>query len=235
MRFETLSDWLAWQERLHPQAIELGLERVRQVASRLKLLQWGIPIVTVAGTNGKGSCVAYLNAIYSAAGYCAGVYTSPHLIRYNERIRIRNQLAADQEICAAFEQVEQARGDVSLTYFEFGTLAALCLFRQNDCDLLILEVGLGGRLDAVNILDADLALITSISADHEAWLGKDLDGIAREKAAVMRPGKPAVSVDPAPPLGLLDYAQEYGIAIDLAGREFSRWVQDEQVLVLEKC
>ena len=187
MRFKTLDDWLAWQEGLHPSEIDLGLERVRAVYERMGVAL-GCPVITVAGTNGKGSCVAMLAAIYRAAGYRTGVYTSPHLLRYNERICINDEEVADQSLCEAFERVDQARIDAagletsetSLTYFEFGTLAALDLFSRATLDVVILEVGLGGRLDAVNIIDADVALIVTIAIDHVAWLGNSREAIGRE-------------------------------------------------------
>ncbi|MAT65563.1 MAG: bifunctional tetrahydrofolate synthase/dihydrofolate synthase [Gammaproteobacteria bacterium] len=210
MRFDSLAEWLRWQETLHPREIELGLDRVRAVADRLGLLQPACPVVTVGGTNGKGSTLASLEAIYSHAGYRTGLYTSPHLIRYNERIRIEQCEAGDAGIMAAFAAIDVARGDISLTYFEFGTLAALWLFARAQVDVMLLEVGLGGRLDAVNILDADVAVVTSIGLDHMDWLGETRDLIAREKAGIFRAGRPAICGDPDPPPALAAAAAECG-------------------------
>ena len=199
-RYATLEHWLAWQETLHPCAIDLGLERVRQVAQRLGLLDRpAFTVITVGGTNGKGSCVALLEAILRAAGYKTGAYTSPHLLRYNERIRLDGVTVDDASLCEAFARIDAARKDISLTYFEFGTLAALWLFQQTGVQVALLEVGLGGRLDAVNIIDADAALITTIAIDHVEWLGQDRDSIGREKAGIYRQGRPAICADPCLP------------------------------------
>ena len=208
MRFQSLAEWLNWQESLHFQAIDLGLDRCRAVAERMGLLPARYKVISIAGTNGKGTSAAMLDKIYQNAGYTVGTYTSPHLIRYNERIRINGREATDAMICAAFQQVDQARGDITLTYFEFGTLAAMALFRSASIDLGILEVGMGGRLDAVNILDADVALITAISLDHQQWLGSTREQIGREKAGIMRPGRPAVCSDPAVPDSIISCAEE---------------------------
>lgn len=202
MRFDTLADWLRWQETLHPREIDLGLERVGEVAGRLDLLQPTCPVITVAGTNGKGSTLACLEAIYAQAGYRTGLYTSPHLVAYNERVQIARQQVSDADIMAAFEAVDQARGQVSLSYFEFGTLAALWLFQRERLDVMLLEVGLGGRLDAVNIIDADVAVVTRIGLDHIDWLGDSLEQIGREKAGVFRPDRPAICGDPDPPVSV---------------------------------
>ena len=198
-RFQLLADWLAWQEQLHPRPIDLGLERIKSVYQQLKPSTKTLPTITVAGTNGKGSSIAYLSAIYLAQGYRVGAYTSPHILRYNERIQINGVPVADDIICAAFERIDAVRGDISLSYFEFSTLAALLIFAEADLDVQLLEVGLGGRLDAVNIIDADAAIVTSIGIDHTEWLGNTLDEIAREKAGVFRPEKPAVIADPSAP------------------------------------
>ena len=193
MRFNNLQAWLTWQETLNPKTIDLGLDRVRIVLQKLGLSEKFIcPVLTVGGTNGKGSTVACLEAILLAANYCVGSYTSPHSYHYNERIRINGADVDDATLCAAFEQVDQARGDVALTYFEFGTLAALCIFAQSNLDVVVLEVGLGGRLDAVNVIDADVSIITTVDIDHTDWLGKDIESIAREKAGIMRTGKPVI-------------------------------------------
>jgi len=220
MRFQTLDEWLAWQETAHSSAIDLGLERVGAVARQLGLTTPPHPVITVAGTNGKGSCVAYLEAIYRAAGYRVGAYTSPHLVRYNERVRIDGEPVGDTVLCEAFARIDEARGETSLSYFEFGTLAALEIFRQHGVDVALLEVGLGGRLDAVNILDADLALITSIGIDHVEWLGGDRESIGREKAGIMRGDRPAVCGDLNPPASLLAHAASVGAQLYRLGEEF---------------
>lgn len=207
-RFAALDDWLAWQEQSHPRSIDLGLERVAGVFSRLAVQPKKIPTITVAGTNGKGSCVAFLEAIYRAQGYKVGAYTSPHILRYNERIRVDGQPAADDDICAAFERIDAVRADTSLSYFEFGTLAALDIFSHAGVDVQILEVGLGGRLDAVNIVDADVAIVTTIAIDHVDWLGDTVEAIGREKAGIFRSGVPAVIGDLQVPASLLQTARE---------------------------
>lgn len=210
MRFQTLAEWLAWQETLHPKAIDLGLERVRAVAERMGVLTPSHTVITVAGTNGKGSSVAMLESILSCAGLRVGTYTSPHLWRYNERIRIERLSVEDAAIIDAFERIDTARGDISLSYFEFGTLAALDILQQAELDVAVLEVGLGGRLDAVNILDADCALVTGIGIDHVEWLGSDRESIGREKGGIFRAGRPAVCSDPRPPASLREAARERG-------------------------
>jgi dihydrofolate synthase/folylpolyglutamate synthase len=220
MRFKTLDAWLQWQEGLHPKAIDLGLDRVLKVARRLGITRSEAVVITVAGTNGKGSSLAMLDAIYREAGYRPGLYTSPHVHRYNERIRIDGEMLSDEALCEAFEAVDQARGDVSLSYFEFGTLAALQLFSVRDLDLILLEVGLGGRLDAVNVIDPDLALITSIDVDHVEWLGSDREQIGREKAGIMRPGKPVIISDPAPPGSIQAESERIGSHLSRLGQEF---------------
>jgi dihydrofolate synthase/folylpolyglutamate synthase len=216
-----LADWLSYQERIHPKSIELGLERSREVAQRLGLLPAQAVTLTVAGTNGKGSSVTLAAEIYRAAGYRTGRYTSPHLLRYNERIAIDGVDATDASLCSAFAAIEAARGDIPLTYFEFGTLAALWLFRQAAVTVQVLEVGLGGRLDAVNIVDADCALITNIGLDHMDWLGRDRDSIGFEKAGILRPGRPAVVSETAPPQGLLQHAEALGLSVVMPDRDYS--------------
>lgn len=198
----TLDDWLAWQECLNPRAIALGLERTDGVARRLGLLPAPCLSVIVGGTNGKGSTVTLAAAIWQAAGYKVGRYISPHLKHYRERIAVDNVDADDAALLRAFEAVEAARGDTPLTYFEFGTLAALWLFRETKVDVQVLEVGLGGRLDAVNVVDADAALITNIGLDHLDWLGPDRDAIGAEKAGIARAGRPLIYVDEDAPRGL---------------------------------
>jgi dihydrofolate synthase / folylpolyglutamate synthase len=194
----SLAEWLAFIERQHAQPIALGLERVIQVRDRMKI-ELRCPVITVGGTNGKGSTCAMLEAILGAAGYRTGLYTSPHLVSYNERVRIAGAQAGDDALCEGFEAVEIARGGVSLTYFEFGTLAALHVFAASSLDCLILEVGLGGRLDAVNAVDADCAILTSVGIDHVDYLGADRESIGREKAGIFRPYRPAVIAEPDPP------------------------------------
>ena len=206
----TLSEWLDWQETLHLSSIDLGLDRVRIAAENLDLLTLPFPAISVAGTNGKGSSTAMLQSIYQQAGYKTGVYTSPHLLRYNERIALNGAPASDDAICKAFAQINQARGETSLTYFEFGTLAAALLFVQEKIDIAIFEVGLGGRLDAVNLWDADIALITGIAIDHESWLGNNREDIAIEKAGIMRSGKPVVCGDQHPPTTIASEADRIG-------------------------
>jgi len=220
-RFSSLQDWLSWQETLHPTAIELGLERIGRVADRLGCRRPASVVISVAGTNGKGSCVAMLEAILLRAGFRVAAYTSPHLYRYNERLRFDGQPVSDAELCDAFARVDSARAEQSLTYFEFGTLAALELMSRRKPDVALLEVGLGGRLDAVNIVDAHVALITSIGIDHTDWLGPDRDAIGREKAGIMRTGRPAVCADRDPPAGLIEQAGRCGAQLALAGRDFS--------------
>lgn len=223
----TLSDWLAHCERLHPKTIDMGLDRVKAVARRMAL-QLDCPIITVAGTNGKGSTCAMLESILGQAGYRTGVYTSPHLVHFEERLRLRGEVVKGDELLPSFERVEQARkgeGDggeeISLSYFEFTTLAILDCMSHAGLDVAILEVGLGGRLDAVNILDADCAIITSIDLDHMELLGPDRGSIGREKAGIMRTGRPVIVSDPIPPQSVLDHA----IAIDADlwrfGRDFN--------------
>jgi dihydrofolate synthase/folylpolyglutamate synthase len=193
LRFQTLDQWLQWQETLHATEIELGLERVAAVWERIyPSTQLPFPVVTVAGTNGKGSTVAMLEVMLSAGGYRVGCFTSPHLVRYNERIRLDCVEVADRELCAAFDRIDRARGGETLTYFEFSALAALSIFVDARPDAVVLEVGLGGRLDATNIVDPDLALITTIGLDHTAWLGDTLEQIATEKAGIMRASRPTI-------------------------------------------
>lgn len=219
-RFSTLDEWLAWQETLHPVSIELKLDRIRTVLRRLRLEPPPYPTITIGGTNGKGSCVAYLEAMLRAAGYRVGAYTSPHLLRYNERIRIDGTEASDAAICRAFARIDAARGEQSLTYFEFGTLAALELFRDAAVNVAVLEVGLGGRLDAVNSVDADAALVVSIGIDHVEWLGSDRDSIGYEKAGIFRRDRPAICADPDPPARLLEYARQVGARLQRVGRDY---------------
>lgn len=220
MRFDTLSGWLSWMSRPGPRAVDLGLERVGEVWRRLGPPVIAAPVLTVAGTNGKGSSVAFAEAILQAAGYRTGCYTSPHLLHYNERIRIDGAAVDDDLICAAFDRIDRARGEIHLTYFEFGTLAALCLFAEADLDALVLEVGLGGRLDAVNVVDPDVALISGIGLDHQDWLGPDLESIGREKAGIMRPGRLAVFSGRAMPQSVAEQARSLGARLLVAGVDY---------------
>jgi dihydrofolate synthase/folylpolyglutamate synthase len=217
---KTLQEWLDWCEQLHPVAIDMGLDRVKTVASRLDL-RFDCPVITVAGTNGKGSTCAMLEAVLLQAGYRTGVYTSPHLVHFEERCRLHGESASAEAFAQAFAAVEAVRGDVSLTYFEFSTLAILRLMAQAHLDVAILEVGLGGRLDAVNIIDADCAVITSIDLDHMAILGKDRESIGFEKAGIMRAGRPVIVSDPVPPQSVIDQAAAIGAELWLFGRDFN--------------
>jgi dihydrofolate synthase/folylpolyglutamate synthase len=215
----TLERWLAYLETLHPKAIALGLDRVRDVQARLHA-PIDCPVVTVGGTNGKGSTCAMLESIYRCAGFATGLYSSPHLVRYNERVRIGGAEAGDDAFVEAFNAVEDARRDVPLTYFEFGTLAALWLFSRARLDVLVLEVGLGGRLDAVNAVDAEVAVITSVDIDHVDYLGPTREGIGREKAGIFRRDRPAVCGDRAPPPTVEGVAREVGARLLVIGRDY---------------
>jgi dihydrofolate synthase/folylpolyglutamate synthase len=216
---ESLADWLAYVERVHSRPIDLGLERVRRVQSALGQKQTA-PVIVVGGTNGKGSTCAMLESVLRCAGYRVGLYSSPHLLRYNERVRVAGQAVGDDELVRAFAEVEQARDGTALTYFEFGTLAAWQVFARQRLDVVILEVGLGGRLDAVNVFDADCAVIASVDLDHMDYLGPTREHIGYEKAGIFRAGKPAVVGDPAPPRRLLDHAASVGAATRVLGTDF---------------
>ncbi|MGD8421419.1 MAG: folylpolyglutamate synthase/dihydrofolate synthase family protein [Gammaproteobacteria bacterium] len=220
MRFDTLDQWLEWQMQLHGKAIDLGLDRVRRVGDRLGLERIARNVITVAGTNGKGSTVAAYETWLRQAGFEVASYTSPHLLRYNERIKRNLEAVGDSELCAAFAAVEEARGGTTLTYFEFGTLAALYLFQQWQPDYALLEVGLGGRLDAVNIIDADLVHLTPIGIDHQAWLGEGREQIGFEKAGVLRDGIKVVLNDPDPPQSVLDEIERRGCDCLQLGRDY---------------
>ena len=221
MRYDTLAEWLAWQETIHPVEMDLGLSRTRLVH---EALGGGgpppFPVVTVAGTNGKGSTVAFAQALLTAAGARTGTYTSPHLVDYNERIRIDGEPAPDAAIMNAFDRIDRARGGVTLTYFEFGTLAAVEVFRAAGVDAAVLEVGIGGRLDAVNVFDADAAVVTPVDIDHVHWLGPDRESIGREKAGIFRSGRPAVIADRDPPASLVAEAERIGARCLRLGRDF---------------
>ena len=216
----TLSDWLAYIEQQHPQNIAMGLERVREVAARLQIEAPATHVIVVGGTNGKGSTVAFIEAIGRAAGWKVGTYTSPHLLRYNERVRIDGVEASDAQLVAAFAAVEAARGDTALTYFEFGTLAALWLLQQSALELAVLEIGLGGRLDAVNIIDADVAVITTVDIDHTDWLGEDREAIGAEKAGIIRGWNPVVLGEIDPPSSVLRRAYQLGANAIRAGSDY---------------
>ncbi|MGH8409361.1 MAG: Mur ligase family protein, partial [Pseudomonas sp.] len=192
MTQRTLGEWLAYLEQLHPSAIDMGLERSQQVAARLGLGRPAPRVITVTGTNGKGSTCAFVAALLQAQGLKVGVYNSPHLLRYNVRVQLNGVEATDEQLCEAFAALDAGRGEISLTYFEMGTLAAFWLFERAQLDVVVLEVGLGGRLDTVNVVDADLALITSIGVDHADYLGNTRESVAYEKAGIFRQGKPAL-------------------------------------------
>jgi len=220
MTQRTLGEWLAYLEQLHPSAIDMGLERSQQVASRMGLGQPAPRLITVTGTNGKGSTCAFMASLLRAQGLSVGVYNSPHLLRYNERVQLNGVEATDVQLCEAFAAVEAGRGETSLTYFEMGTLAAFWLFQQSALDAVVLEVGLGGRLDTVNVVDADIALVTSIGVDHADYLGDTRESVAFEKAGIFRQGKPALCGDLNPPQPLLDKARELACPFFLRGRDF---------------
>lgn len=217
----SLQDWLSWLESSHPITIDLGLERPRQVYERLRLDFSHTQVITLAGTNGKGSTLAMLDSIFAEAGYSRVCYTSPHLCRYNERVSINGNMATDQDLIAAFQAIDSARKEVSLTYFEMGTLAALWLVAREAPDVALLEVGLGGRLDAVNLMDADLCAVTTIAIDHVDWLGDNREQIGYEKAGIFRAGRPAVCGDLAPPESIAEQALKLGTPLWQAGRDFS--------------
>ncbi|MBS0369539.1 MAG: bifunctional tetrahydrofolate synthase/dihydrofolate synthase [Proteobacteria bacterium] len=216
---ETLEGWLGLLEARHGQAIQLGLDRVRLVRDALNLPQT-CPVFTIGGTNGKGSTCALLESVLLAAGYRVGLYTSPHLLRYNERVRIDGREVDDQALVEAFAEVERARGETPLTYFEHGTLAAWVAFCRAGLDAVILEVGLGGRLDAVNVFEPDCAIVTSVALDHMEFLGNDRETIGFEKAGIFRAGKPAICSDPLPPASLLAHAEAIGARLLVSGRDF---------------
>ena len=220
VRFPRLEDWLDWQQSLHPQAIELGLDRVRRVLARTGWRHPEQPVITVAGTNGKGSVVSLVSAMLRAGGYRVGAFTSPHLVDYRERIRIDGELVSEASLVAAFERIVDALGGDSLTFFEFNTLAALLVFETAAPDAILLEVGMGGRLDAVNLVDPDVAIVVSVGLDHMEWLGDDVETIGREKAGVFRAGRPAIVGTPEPPRSVLEAAASLAAPLLLRGRDF---------------
>ncbi|SIT10100.1 bifunctional tetrahydrofolate synthase/dihydrofolate synthase [Neptunomonas antarctica] len=222
----TLEQWLRWMEQSHPVAIDLGLERVQKVFSRLVLNFQNVCIITVAGTNGKGSTVAMLDAIYREAGYTTACYTSPHLQVYNERIRLNGVLVTDDQLVAAFQAVDQVCEEITLTYFEMGTLAALWLVAQQQPDVALLEVGLGGRLDAINVVDPDVSVITTIDIDHVDWLGDDREKIGWEKAGIFRTTKPAVCGELHPPASIASYAQALGASLYQVNSSYEYHIKD---------
>ena len=221
IRFSRLEDWLQWQQFAHPQAIDLGLARVARVLGRTGWRRPAQPVITVGGTNGKGSCVALLEAMLRASGRRVGVFTSPHLVDYRERIRLDGRWVSDASLITAFERIADALGGDSLTFFEHNALAALLVFESAVPDATILEVGMGGRLDAVNVVDADVAVVVSVGLDHVEWLGPDLESIAREKAGIFRPGRPAVCGMVDPPGALVEAAAVVGADLRVRGCEFS--------------
>jgi len=219
MRFDSLAPWLQWQESLHNKSIDLGLERIRPVWQTLHNGPLPFKIVSIAGTNGKGSTVAYVESLCLVSGIHVGAYSSPHLLTYNERIRIDGKPVSDQVIMAAFQQVDDARAETPLTYFEFATFAALTVFLRHNLDVVVLEVGMGGRLDAVNIVDADIAVITAIDLDHQTWLGSDRETIGWEKAGIMREAKPVVCHG-NPPRRVLQHARALSCPLWLDGKDY---------------
>src|SRR6202790_2897287 len=216
----SLEQWLVYQTQVHPQAIDLSLDRLLVVLERLRWRQPLIPVITVAGTNGKGSVSAYCAAILGAAGFRVGTFTSPHLRDYRERIRVHDRLARPDELVAAFERIEAARGSVALTFFEFNTLAALLVFEAARLDAWVLEIGMGGRLDAVNVVDPDVAVVVSVGFDHQEYLGTTLEAIAREKAGIFRRGRPAVTGSRDMPAVIEEIAREVGAPLKRPGTEY---------------
>lgn len=221
----SLAEWLRWQETLHPSSIDLGLDRMRRTLQHLGWRQPACPVVTVGGTNGKGSTVALTSRILRAAGYRVGTFTSPHLIRYSERIVIDGREVSDASLVAAFERIDAARGSDTLTFFEFNTLAALLVFDTAGLDAIVLEVGLGGRLDSVNAVDANVAVVTSIALDHCDWLGPDVESIGREKAGIFRPGRPAIFGSREMPASIAAAAEQLGTPLYRLSHDFD-WRHD---------
>jgi dihydrofolate synthase/folylpolyglutamate synthase len=217
---KTLDEWLNWQENLHTQEIDLGLERIQKVYQ--KLFPDGVPfqVITVAGTNGKGSTIAFIDSIYQQSDFKVGAFTSPHLIKYNERFSVNGEMASDESICQAFDKIEALRGETSLTYFEFSTLAALVIFAHEKVDVVVLEVGLGGRLDSVNIVDPNVSIITNIAIDHTDYLGDTREAIGFEKAGIMRSDTPCICGDQNPPTSLQNHADNIGALLTFANHPY---------------
>ena len=226
MRFNTLQEWLDWLEVTHPLKIDLGLERVTSVASNMELLEPEATVITIGGTNGKGSSVSLFESIFKSAGISCGSYTSPHVHQFNERIRLNSEPVSDQHIMAVFAAIDLARGETSLSYFEFSTLAALYLVQQAQVQVMLLEVGLGGRLDATNIIDTDIALITNIALDHMHFLGDTVELIAAEKAAIARQGKPMICAASQVTPVLASEAKKHGAQFIQAGVDYSIRIKD---------
>lgn len=226
-RFEQLEQWLEWQQRLHPTTIELGLERVSRVLARTGWRRPAVPFITVGGTNGKGSCVAMLDALLRAGGYRVVTFTSPHLVDYRERIRVDGAMVSAASLIAAFERIADALGPDSLTFFEFNTLAALLVAETAGPDVVVLEVGLGGRLDAVNAVDPDVAVVVSVGLDHMDWLGPDAESIGREKAGIFRAGRPAIYGSPNPPHSVRETAAQVGARLFVRGEDFQGIVRED--------
>jgi dihydrofolate synthase / folylpolyglutamate synthase len=222
----TLAEWLTLQESVHPQSIDMGLERVSRVAQTLALAAPAFPVITVAGTNGKGSVAAHLEALLGSLGALTGLFTSPHLLRYNERIRIGGRDVSDEELIAAFECIEAARGATTLTFFEYNTLAALLIFMRRKVEVAVLEVGLGGRLDATNLVDAEVAVLVSVGFDHRDWLGDTLEQIGAEKAGILRPARPAVLGTPQMPPSVYQAIARIGARAVIAERDFAWHIGD---------
>jgi len=220
MRYTLLSDWLIWLESLHPKSVDLGLERVLHVADQLALREFSCPVIVVAGSNGKGSNIAILESIYQQHGYHTACYTSPHILKFNERIHVNQEEVDDDTLCAAFDVIDKARGDISLSLFELSTLASLWIFKQKDLDVILLEIGLGGRLDTVNVVDSDVAIVTNISLEHCEWLGDNRESIGFEKAGVFRKGKVAICGDSEPPLSIINHANEINSKLRLINEHF---------------
>lgn len=226
MKFSTVYAWLEWIGSVHNKNIELGLDRIRTVAERLGVLDQNCPIIVVGGTNGKGSTVAGLEAIYKTAGYQVGSFTSPYLFQHNEEVKVNGDPVSDESLCKAFDKIEAARAETTLTPFEYHALAALVIFHEKGLDGLILEIGLGGRLDAVNVVDADVSVVTSIALDHMDWLGDTREAIGFEKAGIFRNRKPAVCGDPNPPSTVIDSAKQVGARLYQQSKEFT-YVENE--------
>ncbi|HEY4213800.1 MAG TPA: bifunctional tetrahydrofolate synthase/dihydrofolate synthase [Steroidobacteraceae bacterium] len=224
----TLQEWLTLQESVHPQAIDLGLARISKVARTLGIDKSACPVITVGGTNGKGSTVTHAEAFLRAGGLSTGLFTSPHFIRYNERICVNGAEVTDEELVSAFERIEGARGQITLTYFEFNALAALLIFTDRKVDAMVLEVGLGGRLDAANLIDADVGVVCSIGFDHRDWLGDTLELIGAEKAGIFRPGRPAVLGTDDMPRSVYEAIGKLGARGVVAGKDFTWSVNGER-------